>query len=126
MVSLIRVEDELEKHLPEGTLCCVVEIPDALRGAKIVAAITKPIDERSVLKKMSEKLPNICLPKQFVVIDELHSFLSNVRGVHLQSLLSRLRAAASGTSPSLSRPGIHPSAWPRTTRCVSLRRRTRL
>jgi acyl-[acyl-carrier-protein]-phospholipid O-acyltransferase/long-chain-fatty-acid--[acyl-carrier-protein] ligase len=52
-------------------LCCVVEIPDALRGAKIVAAITTPIDERSVLKKMSEKLPNICLPKQFVVIDEL-------------------------------------------------------
>ncbi len=71
MISLIRVEDELEKHLPEGTLCCVVEIPDALRGAKIVAAVTTPIDERSTLKKMSEHLPNICLPKQFVVIDEL-------------------------------------------------------
>jgi ATP-dependent Lhr-like helicase len=27
---------------------------------------------------------------QFVVIDELHSFLSNVRGVHLRSLLARL------------------------------------
>ncbi|HEY6950806.1 MAG TPA: AMP-binding protein, partial [Bacteroidota bacterium] len=76
MISLIRVEDELEKHLPEGTLCCVVEIPDALRGAKIVAAVTTPIDERSVLKKMAEKLPNICLPKQFVVIDELPKMAS--------------------------------------------------
>ncbi|MEW6306606.1 MAG: DEAD/DEAH box helicase [Verrucomicrobiota bacterium] len=29
---------------------------------------------------------------EFVVIDEVHSFLGNVRGVHLLSLLSRLRA----------------------------------
>ncbi len=76
MISLIRVEDELEKHLPEGTVCCVVEIPDALRGAKIVAAVTKPIDEQAVLKKMSSNLPNICLPKQFVVIDELPKMAS--------------------------------------------------
>jgi ATP-dependent Lhr-like helicase len=46
----------------------------------------------------------------FVVIDELHSFLSNVRGVHLQSLLSRLAAAAScsprlvGLSATLAQP----------------------
>jgi ATP-dependent Lhr-like helicase len=31
---------------------------------------------------------------EFVVIDELHSFLDNVRGVHLLSLLARLRQAA--------------------------------
>ncbi len=31
----------------------------------------------------------------FVVIDEVHTFLDDVRGIHLQSLLSRLRAAAS-------------------------------
>ena len=36
----------------------------------------------------------------FVVIDELHSFLSNVRGVHLQSLLSRLVFTA-GCRPRL-------------------------
>ncbi len=76
MVSLIRIEDELEKHLPEGAVCCVVEIPDALRGAKIVAAVTTKIDEQTVLKKMSEKLPNIYLPKQFVVIDELPKMAS--------------------------------------------------
>jgi ATP-dependent Lhr-like helicase len=31
---------------------------------------------------------------QFVVIDELHSFLENVRGMHLRSLLTRLNALA--------------------------------
>ena len=76
MISLIRVEDELDKHLPEGVFSCVVEIPDALRGAKIVAAVTQQIDEKAVLKKMSANLPNICLPKQFVVIDELPKMAS--------------------------------------------------
>lgn len=32
---------------------------------------------------------------EFVVIDELHAFLDNVRGIHLRSLLSRLAIAAS-------------------------------
>ncbi|MEZ0256990.1 MAG: DEAD/DEAH box helicase [Chthoniobacter sp.] len=35
---------------------------------------------------------------EFVVIDELHSFLSNVRGVHLRSLLARL-SAKTGRKP---------------------------
>ena len=36
----------------------------------------------------------------FIVIDELHSFLSNVRGVHLRSLLARL-SAATGRKPRI-------------------------
>jgi ATP-dependent Lhr-like helicase len=36
----------------------------------------------------------------FVVIDELHSFLSNVRGVHLRSLLARL-SSATGRKPRI-------------------------
>ena len=36
----------------------------------------------------------------FVVVDELHSFIGGVRGLHLQSLLSRLTSAA-GCSPRL-------------------------
>ncbi|MCU0453663.1 MAG: AMP-binding protein [Bacteroidetes bacterium] len=71
MVSLVKVEDVLEKLLPDGASCCVVEVPDHLRGAKIVAAVTHPIEEKEVLRKMSEKLPNIALPKQFVQIEEL-------------------------------------------------------
>jgi len=37
---------------------------------------------------------------EFVVIDELHSFLDDVRGIHLQSLLARLRVAA-GVKPRM-------------------------
>jgi acyl-[acyl-carrier-protein]-phospholipid O-acyltransferase/long-chain-fatty-acid--[acyl-carrier-protein] ligase len=71
MVSLVKVEDVLEKLLPENVACSVVEVPDALKGAKIVAAVTQKIDEKKILKQMAEKLPNIALPKQFVVIEEL-------------------------------------------------------
>ncbi len=71
MVSLVKVEDVLQKLLPEDVACSVVEVPDALKGVRIVAAVTKKIDERKILKQMSSHLPNIALPKQFVVIEEL-------------------------------------------------------
>ena len=71
MVSLVKVEDVLQKVLPESVSCSVVEIPDALKGVKIVAAVTQKVDERKILKQMSEQLPNIALPKHFVVIEEL-------------------------------------------------------
>ena len=71
MVSLIKVEDVLEKLLPPDVECCVVEVPDALRGAKIVAAVTRPIDDKSTLKKMADQLPNIALPSRFVVVPEM-------------------------------------------------------
>ena len=71
MVSLIRVENALEKHLPDDVLCCVVDVPDAIKGARIVAAVTAPIDEKKTLKKMADDLPKIALPKIFTVIEEL-------------------------------------------------------
>jgi acyl-[acyl-carrier-protein]-phospholipid O-acyltransferase/long-chain-fatty-acid--[acyl-carrier-protein] ligase len=71
MISLVKVEDVLEKLLPDDVTCCVVEVPDHIRGAKIVAAVTAPIDEQATLKAMSTELPNISLPKKFVVIEEL-------------------------------------------------------
>lgn len=37
---------------------------------------------------------------EFIVIDELHAFLEDVRGVHLRSLIARIRQAA-GCSPRL-------------------------
>jgi acyl-[acyl-carrier-protein]-phospholipid O-acyltransferase/long-chain-fatty-acid--[acyl-carrier-protein] ligase len=76
MVSLIKVEDVLEKLLPKNAQCCVVEVPDHTKGAKIVAAVTKQIDEKETLKKMSESLPNIALPKQFVLMEELPQMAS--------------------------------------------------
>ncbi len=71
MVSLIRVEDVLQKFLPPDVECCVVEVPDALRGARIVAAVTQQIDERSILKSIGEILPPISLPYKFVVLPEM-------------------------------------------------------
>jgi len=71
MVSLVRVEDVLEKLLPDDCECCVVEVPDAVRGSRIVAAVTASVDEKQVLAQMAEALPRIALPKQFVVLPEL-------------------------------------------------------
>jgi len=71
MVSLVKVEDVLQKCLPENINCSVVEVPDALKGVRIIAAVTGKVDEKKILKQMSEQLPNIALPKQFVVIEEL-------------------------------------------------------
>ena len=43
-------------------------------------------------------LARIYASLRFVVIDELHAFLDNVRGIHLRSLLARL-AVAAGVTP---------------------------
>jgi acyl-[acyl-carrier-protein]-phospholipid O-acyltransferase/long-chain-fatty-acid--[acyl-carrier-protein] ligase len=71
MVSLIRVEDAIEKVIPADIECCVVEIPDALRGARIVAAVTRQIDEKAVMKQLAEYLPPIAMPYRFVVLPEM-------------------------------------------------------
>jgi acyl-[acyl-carrier-protein]-phospholipid O-acyltransferase/long-chain-fatty-acid--[acyl-carrier-protein] ligase len=71
MVSLVKVEDVLERLLPDDCSCCVVEVPDALRGARIVAAVTAEVDEKTILAQMAESLPRIALPRQFVVLPEL-------------------------------------------------------
>ena len=71
MVSLVKIEDILEKYLPEDSHCCVVEIPDAIKGARIVAVTTTPLDEKNVLQQMAQHLPPIALPKIFLVWETL-------------------------------------------------------
>jgi acyl-[acyl-carrier-protein]-phospholipid O-acyltransferase/long-chain-fatty-acid--[acyl-carrier-protein] ligase len=70
MVSLINVENELEKHLPDDVLCCVVDVPDSIKGARIIAALTAEIDEKATLKKMAKDLPKIAMPKMFKIIED--------------------------------------------------------
>jgi acyl-[acyl-carrier-protein]-phospholipid O-acyltransferase/long-chain-fatty-acid--[acyl-carrier-protein] ligase len=70
MVSLVKIESVLLELLPEGVDCCVVEVPDSLKGARIVVALTAEVNEKKVLRAMADELPNIALPKQFVVLDE--------------------------------------------------------
>ncbi len=71
MVSLVKVENVMEQHLPEGVSCCIVEIPDEIKGAIIVAAVTKEINKIAILRKMGKELPNIALPRQFFVLEEM-------------------------------------------------------
>ena len=71
MVSLVRVETALERLLPEGVECCVVEVPDLHKGARIIAAVTEHLDERRTLKQMAERLPKLALPKEFIIMEEL-------------------------------------------------------
>jgi len=71
MVSLVKVENILEKHLPEGVSCCVVEIMDEKKGSYIVATVSQEVNKTEVLRKMMDELPTIALPRQFIVISEL-------------------------------------------------------
>ncbi len=71
MVSLVKVENVMEKHLPEGVSCCIVEIPDEVKGARIVAAVTAEINKVTMLRNMGEELPNIALPRDFYVLEEM-------------------------------------------------------
>ncbi len=70
MVSLVQVEDALSQVLPEGIECCAVELPDAKRGAKIVAVVNAEVEKTEIQKKLAELLPNIALPKDYVVISD--------------------------------------------------------
>ncbi|NLO04094.1 MAG: AMP-binding protein [Bacteroidales bacterium] len=71
MVSLVKVEDVLEKLLPEDVKCCVVEISDEKKGSYIVAAVSAEINKTEMLRRMMKELPIISLPRQFVFIEEL-------------------------------------------------------
>lgn len=69
MVSMVRVESVLEEMLPAGVSCCVVDVPDKVKGAKLVAAVTEEIDD--IVDLLADKLPPIAIPKQTVVFPEL-------------------------------------------------------
>jgi acyl-[acyl-carrier-protein]-phospholipid O-acyltransferase/long-chain-fatty-acid--[acyl-carrier-protein] ligase len=71
MVSLVQVEDILQRALPPGVDGVIVETPDASRGARIVAVVTEGVDDREVLRQMGGELSNVALPRQFVVVPEL-------------------------------------------------------
>ncbi|MBN2416410.1 AMP-binding protein [bacterium] len=71
MVSLVRTESVLQKLLPSHIDCCVVDVPDAKKGAKLAVAVTKKVDEKAIIKELGKDLPPIAIPSTFVVLDEL-------------------------------------------------------
>jgi acyl-[acyl-carrier-protein]-phospholipid O-acyltransferase/long-chain-fatty-acid--[acyl-carrier-protein] ligase len=71
MVSLLHVESVLEPLLPAGVECCVVEIPDARKGASLIIAVDHAVDEKTIREQLASKLPAIAVPRKFVVFDAL-------------------------------------------------------
>jgi acyl-[acyl-carrier-protein]-phospholipid O-acyltransferase / long-chain-fatty-acid--[acyl-carrier-protein] ligase len=71
MISLMKVESVLASHLPDGVDCCVVEVPDPIRGARIVAVVTRAVQTEVLQKKMLSELPRIAVPKDFIVVEEM-------------------------------------------------------
>jgi acyl-[acyl-carrier-protein]-phospholipid O-acyltransferase / long-chain-fatty-acid--[acyl-carrier-protein] ligase len=72
MVSLVKVEEILNKFLPEGVICCVVDVPNPTKGADVVAAVTTgEINQRAILKKMAKELPGIAVPKEFYILEDI-------------------------------------------------------
>ena len=65
------IENVLEKYLPQGVSCCVVEVMNEKKGSTIVAAVSGEIHKTETLRKMMNELPGIALPREFVVINEL-------------------------------------------------------
>ncbi len=70
MISLVNVEETLNALLEEGIKCCAVELPDAKRGSRIIAVTNEQIDSKSVTKQLAQVLPNLALPKKYVVVEE--------------------------------------------------------
>ena len=94
MVSLVRTESVLNALLPHDVDCCVVEVPDFTKGAKIVAAVTEKIDEKDILNKMSKQLPAIALPKQFIEMKDLPKMGSGK--VDFRSVTEMVKARLAG------------------------------
>ena len=108
LVALIN--DQFERL---ETLCADVEVPvhrwhgsasatekRKFRDSPGGILLITPESLESNFINYGNQLRRIYADLDFVVIDELHSFLSNVRGVHLRSLLARL-CATTGRKPRL-------------------------
>ena len=72
----------------------------ALRDNPSGILLITPESLESNFINFGQKVPLVYRNLSFVVIDELHSFMDGVRGVHLQSLISRLKSI-SGCSPRM-------------------------
>ncbi len=70
-VSLMAVEEEAIKVMPDNSLCCAVEIPNKAKGAEIILAITKKVDQKQIIKTIKNAIGSIAIPKKFIYLDEL-------------------------------------------------------
>ncbi|MBI9098640.1 MAG: AMP-binding protein [Spirochaetaceae bacterium] len=71
MVSLVKTETIIADVLHKDIDCCVVDIPDKVKGASLVAVLTQEIDREQLIRDLADRLPPIAIPKKFLVVDEL-------------------------------------------------------
>jgi len=60
-----------------------------------------PESLEAIFLRRGKNVPQLFSALDYIVVDELHSFLDNVRGIHLQSLFSRVCAQA-GCQPRMA------------------------
>jgi len=70
-----------------------------------------PESLEAIFLRRGKSVPQLFSALEYIVVDELHSFLDNVRGIHLQSLFSRVCTQASATRshwwpPYVPRPRV--------------------
>ena len=70
MVSLVMVEETMNDLTPLEIECCAVELPDARRGSRIVAVTNAEVDQQELGKRLAKALPNLALPKKYVLVPE--------------------------------------------------------
>jgi len=72
MVSLIRVEEEINNLIDDDALCCVVDVPDPIKGSEIIAVInSKKVNTKELRKKLIKVLPPVAVPSKFQVLEEI-------------------------------------------------------
>ena len=72
MVSLVKIEEELEYLIPDEAVCCVVDVPNPVKGADIIAAFTtRDVKKKRIMKQLQKKIPKIAMPKEFYVIEDI-------------------------------------------------------
>lgn len=94
MVSLVRTEIVLDQLLPEEVDCCVVDVPDSKKGARLVAAVTRAVDVKAIINGLRDHLPQISIPKAFVVIEQLPKMGSGK--IDFRRITEQIRARAQG------------------------------
>ncbi len=60
-----------------------------------------PESLEAIFLRRGKSVPQLFSALEYIVVDELHSFLDNVRGIHLQSLFSRISSQA-GCQPRMA------------------------
>lgn len=71
MVSLVNTEATISDLINSNIECCVIDVPDNIKGAALIAVLTSEVDNDNLIKELSNHLPQIAIPKKYIIMDEL-------------------------------------------------------